>query len=107
MGAKRKYNDTLFSKLFSEPSKLRELYNAIAGTDYGEDTQVEINTLDDVFFNDLKNDVSFTIAGVFVVLAEHMSSLPGNIPIRFLLYMARLYEKILDSRAMYQEKLLR
>lgn len=33
-----------------------ELYNAIEGTDYGEDTEVEINTLEDVLYNG-KDDI--------------------------------------------------
>ena len=107
MGANREYKDTVFSKLFSEPSRLRELYNALAGTDYGEDTPVEINTLEDVFFNDMRNDVSFTIGGKFVVLVEHQSTPSNNLPLRFLLYIARIYEKITDNRAIYREKLLR
>jgi len=108
MGANRKYKDTLFSKLFNDPSRLRELYNALADTEYGEDTPVEINTLEDVLFNDLKNDISFTIGGKFVVLVEHESSLNKNMPLRFFLYMARVYEKIIGDRAMYHhDKLLK
>ena len=37
MSANREYKDTLFTKLFSEPSRVRELYNALADTDYEED----------------------------------------------------------------------
>ena len=88
-------------------ARLRELYNALADTDYGEDTPIEINTLEDVFFYDLKNDVSFTIDGRFVVLIEYQSSISNNMPVRFLLYIARVYEKIIDDRAAYQEKLLK
>ena len=106
MGANREFKDTFFTKLFSEPSRLRELYNALAGTGYGEDTPVVLNTLDDVFLNSLKNDVSFTIDGKFVVLIEHQSTLNENMPLRFLLYIARVYERITDNRAAYQEKLL-
>ena len=73
MAANREYKATLFSELFNDPHRLRELYNALADTDYGEETPVEINTLDDVFFNDVKNDVSFTIDNRLVVLAEHQS----------------------------------
>ncbi|MCL1873846.1 MAG: hypothetical protein FWF85_07000 [Clostridiales bacterium] len=51
MGAKREYKDTVFSKLFSEPPQLRELYNALADTAYGDDTTIVKNTLDDVFIN--------------------------------------------------------
>ena len=45
MSANREYKASFFSKLFSEPSRLRELYNALDDTNYGEDTPFEINTL--------------------------------------------------------------
>ena len=79
MNANREYKDTLFSALFSEPARLRELYNALADTDYGEDTPVELNTLESVFVSGLKNDVSFIIDGKFVVLVEHQSTINDNI----------------------------
>ena len=107
MGINREYKATLFSELFSDSHHLRELYNAIADTDYGEETPVEINTLENVFFNDLKNDVSFTIGGKYVVLLEHQSTINSNMPLRCLMYIARVYEKITDDRAVYQENLLK
>jgi len=106
MEAKREYKATLFSKLFSEPHTLRELYNAIADTSYGEETIIEINTLESAFFNDLRNDVSFTIDNKYVVLLEHQSTINANMPLRFLLYIARVLEKITNERAIYQEKLI-
>ena len=105
MAVNREYKATLFSELFSEPTRLRELYNALSDTDYGEDTPVEINTLEDVFFNDVKNDVSFTIDNKYVVLLEHQSTINSNMPLRCLMYIARVYEKITDNRAIYKEKL--
>ena len=106
MEANRKHKDTLFSKLFSKPQNLRELYNALADTDYGEDTPVEINTLENVFFKDLKNDVSFTIGGKYVVLLEHQSTISENMPLRCLMYIARVLEKITNERAIYRERVL-
>ena len=106
MGAKREYKATLFSELFSDKDRLRELYNALANTDYGEDTPIEINTLENVLFNDLRNDVSFTIGGKYVVLLEHQSTINRNMPLRCLMYIARVYEQITDDRAIYNEKLL-
>jgi len=107
MDANRKYKDTLFSELFSKPENLRELYNALADTNYGEETPIEINTLDDVFFKDLKNDVSFTIDNRYVVLLEHQSTINANMPLRCLMYIARVLEKITDERALYRENLLK
>lgn len=50
MQVNREFKATLFSELFSNPDKLRELYNAVAGTNYDEKTPIEINTLENVFF---------------------------------------------------------
>ena len=107
MGGNREYKNSLFTTLFSDPEQLRELYNAIAGTDYGADTPVEVNTLADIFTGGKKNDLSFTIDGKFVVLIEHQSSLNANMPLRVLLYIARVYERITDGRAAYHDKLLK
>ena len=106
MNANRKYKASLFAELFSEPNRLRELYNALAGTDYGEETIIEINTLESAFFNDLRNDVSFTIGGKYVLLLEHQSTINSNMPLRLLSYIARVFEKITDDRAIYHDKLI-
>jgi hypothetical protein len=50
------------------------------------------------------NDISFTIAGMLVVLVEHQSTINPNMPLRLLLYMARIYEKIIDNRRLYSSK---
>jgi len=104
MAVNREYKATLFSKLFNEPTRLRELYNALADTNYGEDTPIEINTLDSAFFNDIRNDVSFTIDNKYIVLLEHQSTINANMPLRFLQYITRVYEKITEDRAVYNEK---
>ncbi|GHU26130.1 hypothetical protein FACS1894164_16830 [Spirochaetia bacterium] len=101
--ANRSYKDSVFTLLFNDPDKIRELYNAIAGTAYNAGTPVIINTLEDVLFNDRKNDISFLIDDRLVVLIEHQSTINQNMPLRFLLYIARIYEKIVDNRAMYRK----
>jgi predicted transposase/invertase (TIGR01784 family) len=107
MGANREHKNTLFTTLFSEPEQLCELYNAIAGTNYNVDTPIEINTLEYVFSSGPKNGVSFIIDGRFVVFIEHQSTLNENMPLRIFLYIARVYERIIDSRAAYRRKLLK
>jgi hypothetical protein len=103
----RKYKDSVFIKLFSDEHNLRELYNALAGTNYGEDVELSINTLEDVLYMKRINDISFTIAGRFVVLIEYQSTINYNMPLRFLLYIARVYEKYLgqlDKNAIFRER---
>ena len=107
MGANREYKSSVFTRLFSETGALLELYNALSGSNYGADTIIEINTLEDVLFMDLMNDISFTVDDKIVILIEHMSTISENLPLRLLLYMARVYEKIIDKRAVYKQKLFK
>ena len=106
MGANREYKNTVFTKLFSEKETLLELYNALSGSSYSTDTLVEINTLEDVLFMDMINDISFTVDGRLVVLIEHQATISENLPLRFLLYIARAYEKVIDRKAVYRQKLM-
>ena len=106
MKANREYKSTLFSKLFSNIDNLRELYNAIADTAYDKDTPIKINTLEDVLLKGIKNDISFTIDNKFVVLLEHQSTINNNMPLRCLMYIARVYEKITDGDAIYRKTLV-
>jgi len=89
-----KYKASVFSSLFSTPDALRELYSAIEGVDLPPDTPIDINTLSDVLFMDQVNDVSFTIASRLLVIFEHQSTINQNMPLRLLMYIARVYEKI-------------
>ncbi|MCL2601819.1 MAG: Rpn family recombination-promoting nuclease/putative transposase [Treponema sp.] len=99
-----KYKDSVFSLLFSKPELLRELYCALEGVELPKDTPVVINTLQDVLFMNRINDISFEIGGKIIVLVEHQSTINQNLPLRMLLYIARLYEKIIDGKNMYKNK---
>lgn len=62
----RQYKDRLFIFLFGKEERKEwtlELYNAINGTDYTDASAIEINTLDNVLFMGMRNDVSFIIDG--------------------------------------------
>jgi len=74
MFVNRQYKDSVFSLLFSDPDVLRRLYCAIEGVELPPDTPVIINTLENVLFMGLVNDISFVIGGKLVVLVEHQSS---------------------------------
>ena len=107
MSANTKYKDSVFSLLFSDPDLLRELYCALEGIDLPKDIPVTINTLQDVLFMDRINDISFEIGGKLIVLVEHQSTVNPNLPLRLLLYIARLYEKTVDEKNLYARKLIR
>ena len=75
MENKKKYKDSIFRMLFSNPADVRELYNALGDTEYGEDVPVEIKTIQDTAYADIKNDLAFTIDNKMVVMIEHQSSI--------------------------------
>jgi len=107
MPAKRKYKDSVFTSLFKDKKRLLELYNAIEGTSYKDPNIITINTLDGVLFPNRQNDISFTIGGKLVVLIEHQSSINENMPLRFLIYISKVYEKIIDPKSIYKHNLLK
>ncbi|MDR3302708.1 MAG: Rpn family recombination-promoting nuclease/putative transposase [Spirochaetaceae bacterium] len=101
MGANRQYKNSVFSLLFGNPDALRELYGAIVGVTLDPLVEIEINTLSAVLFMEFINDLSFIIAGRLVVLIEHQSTFNPNMPLRLLLYIARVYEKITSDDDKY------
>lgn len=107
MKVNRKYKDSLFTRLFSEEEQLRQLYNVLKGTNYGTDTKIEVITLDDVLFMGRKNDICFKIDHQIVVLLEHQSTINENMPLRFLIYVAREYERLIDNKALYKTTLIK
>jgi hypothetical protein len=101
----REYKDGLFVAFMSEDKqRLIEVYNAVRDAHVPTDASVEVNTLDDVLYHGINNDLSFTLDGNLVVLIEDQATINMNMPIRLLMYVARLYEKLLPLRAAYMGK---
>ena len=92
----RKYKDELFRRVFHDKKDLLELYNAVNHTDYGDPDELEITTLGNVIYMSMKNDLSFII-GCIMNLYEHQSTFNPNMPVRGLLYFARLYEAYINK----------
>ena len=95
-GAGREYKDRLFRLVFRRKEDLLDLYNAVNGTDYADPDALEVNTLDNVLYLSMKNDISFLIGGT-MNLYEHQSSYNPNMPVRGLMYFSRLYEKYIAA----------
>jgi predicted transposase/invertase (TIGR01784 family) len=99
-----KFKNSVFTMLFSEPALLRELYCALGGVSLPPDAPVTINTLENVLFMGQYNDISFEIGGKLIVLIEHQSSINQNMALRLLMYIGRVYEKIVKGRDIYSKK---
>lgn len=101
----RTFKSTVFIMLFEDRKNLLELYNAITGKDYADPELLEINTLENAIYMTMKNDLSFLIDGR-LSLYEHQSTKNPNLPLRFLLYISRLYSKIIRDANLYGEKIV-
>jgi len=103
----REYKSSVFTDLFSDEATVLELYNALTGSRYTVDDGLRFTTLTDALFMERLNDISFTIGDKLVVLVEHQSTINENMPLRALIYIGRVYEKIIEERAIYRSKLLK
>ncbi len=84
--ANREYKDRLFCFIFGNPENRQwtlELYNAINGTDYTDPSLIRINTIEDVLYLGMHNDVSFII-GETLSLYESQSTYNPNMPLRMM-----------------------
>ena len=93
----RNHKDALFRMVFSKKEDLLDLYNAVRGTAYQNAEDLEVNTLENVLYMAMKNDISFMI-DCTMNLYEHQSSYNPNMPLRGLMYFVQLYSKYADQR---------
>ena len=99
----REHKSRLFSYIFGrEETKKRtlSLYNSLSGTNYTNPDDITITTIEDVIYMGMKNDLSYIVTEKVSLYStlninEHQSTENPNIPIRELMYAARLYDKYL------------
>lgn len=102
-----KYRDSFFRFYFSDKARLLSLCNALTGENATDPNEIEINTLDETFFSKRKNDISCLFRDRLLILIEQQTTLNANMPLRFLLYLAKLLNKIYDkefSRQLYEHE---
>ena len=103
MAVNYEHKDRVFKFLFGNPENRAwtlALYNAINGSSYNNPDDIEFNTIEDAVYLGMKNDVSFIIVDE-LNLWEHQSSYNPNMPMRFFLYAAKLYEKYIAGSDYY------
>ena len=88
----REHKSTLFCKVFENKEHLLDLYNCVNNTAYQNADDLEVNTLENVVYITMKNDLSFLI-DCNMNLYEQQSTFNPNMPLRGLLYFAQLYNK--------------
>ena len=102
----RSYKDTLFRMLFQEKEALLSLYNAVGQTDYKDASQLEIVTLENAIYMNMKNDLAFLI-NLELNLYEHQSTWNPNMPLRDLFYVAKEYEQLIRKETLYSSRLVK
>ena len=105
----RRYKDSVFVDFFGEDKNAKtnflSLYNALHGTSLDATTKLESLRLEQVMYMAFRNDVAYLVDGKIIVLVEHQSTVNANMPLRFLQYAARLYERIQNPHDRYLRRL--
>ena len=93
----KQYKDRLFRFIFaSHPQWTLKLYNAINKTAYTNFDELEFTTLENALFMSVRNDLSFLIADT-MNFYEAQSTPNPNMPMRFLIYAAMVYNSYISS----------
>ena len=105
----RRYKDSVFVDFFGEDKNAKanflSLYNALHGTHLDETTELEPLRLEQVMYMAFRNDVAYLRDDKIIALVEHQATVNANMPLRFLQYAARLYERIQNPRDRYLRRL--
>ena len=100
----RNHKDRLFRMIFREKKELLSLYNAVNGTSYTNTEELEIVTLENAIYMNMKNDLAF-IMDTNLYLYEHQSTYNPNMPLRDLFYICSEYQKLVDKKSLFSSTL--
>ena len=106
MTIKRNYKDSIFRMLYLDEKELLSLYNAVNGTNYTDVENLEINTLQNAIYMNMKNDVSF-LFNFQVNLYEQQATVNPNMPLRDLIYVTKLLQNIVRDCDLYGSTLVK
>ena len=108
----REHKDRLFKFIFGKDTEQSkrwrlQLYNALNGTNYTDPDALKINTIENVIFITMHNDISFLV-DTEINLYEEQSSRNPNMPLRGFFYFAILYQQYLkeNKKNLLSEKLV-
>lgn len=101
----RAYKDRIFRMIFKEKRELLELYNAMNGTNYTNEDDLIVTTLENAIYLGMKNDISFMLYDQ-LTLYEHQSTKNPNMPLRDLLYVADIYSNLTKDKNLHSSTLI-
>ena len=108
-----KFKDRLFKAIFGRDNPQSkqwrlELYNALRGTNYTDPDALSLNTIENVIYLTMRNDISFLVDSQ-MTLFEQQSTFNPNMPLRGLMYFAQLYQMHLSrlGRTLFRTSLVK
>lgn len=92
--------ESLFHSIFSSKEKMLELYQLFYKTDRIDSEEIQIISSDEkgIFKT---NDLVFLIENRCILVMEESWRISETLPLRFLLYVTRVYERILELKHLY------
>ena len=102
---RRDHKDTLFRMIFSTRENLLSLYNAVNHSHYTDAKELEIVTLENAVYMNMKNDQAFLL-DMQLNLYEHQSTWNPNMPLRFLIYVTKEYQMLIRNQTLYASTLV-
>ena len=98
----KKHKDRVFKFIFGKNKQWAlSLYNAVNGSEYTDPDAIEFNTIDEILYIGMQNDVSFLLFFVMSIW-EHQSTFNPNVAVRMFLYAAQLYDKYMTEHNCYR-----
>lgn len=91
--AARNHKDNVFCLLYRDKKNLLSLYNAMNGTNYEKEEELEVVTLEEAICMKMRNDAAFVIDST-LNLYEQQASVNPNMPLRDLYYVTEELKKI-------------
>ena len=90
----RKFKDSVFTYLFSDPKYLRELYLYLHPEDQDvTEAECKLVTTENILSVGQYNDLGIQVRDKLILLVEAQSTFSVNIPLRMLMYLAATYKE--------------
>ena len=108
MSYNREYKSSVFAMLYEDRENVMDLYNGMYDEKCTDPGDIQINTLTDEdgiergIFAKFKNDLSF-IFDSYLNMFEHQSTINHNMPLRLLIYVAKMFSRLVDTRDLYRK----
>ena len=97
----RNHKDNVFCMLYRDKGNLLSLYNAVNGTSYEDENELEVVTLEGAFCLKVKNDAAFVVDSR-LNLYEQQSSANPNMPLRALYYVVEELKRIAPPNTLHR-----